>query len=373
VLAAAVDRALPALRAAAPPGVEVRPFDGSLEGVVFAVPDHGMDFRSLRSAPDLAVVQVMSAGTDWIEPYVPARAVLCNARGARDAPVAEWVVGALLGWTSRLLRSARDRVWEHDEVLELASMTVVVLGHGSIGAAVAERLAPFGTRVIGVARSTRDGVRAVSELPSLLPAADALVVLAPLTGETRGMVDAAMLAQLRDGALVVNAGRGPVIETDALLAETASGRLSAVLDVVDPEPLPEDHPLWSAPGVLAITPHLAGDSAAADDRAAAFAARQLVRFAAGEPLYTVVGGLNESCVVLGAICAQNSTLDATTGSPARPRRATACSPSPSCSRAVWTAPRSRGGSAAAGCTAFTAASTRSATRTRAARGTCSRR
>jgi phosphoglycerate dehydrogenase-like enzyme len=290
VLAAAVDRALPALRAAAPPGVEVRPFGASLEGVSFAVPDHGMDFRSLRSAPGLEVVQVMSAGTDWIEPYVPPGAVLCNARGARDIPVAEWVVGALLGWTSRLLRSARDRVWEHDEVLELASMTVVVLGHGSIGEAVASRLEPFGTSVIGVARTARDGVQGIAELPALLPAADALVVLAPLTGDTHGMVDAAMLAQLRDGALVVNAGRGAVVDTDALLAETSSGRLFAVLDVVDPEPLPEDHPLWSAPGVLAITPHLAGDSALADDRAAAFAAAQLRRFAAGEPLENVVRG-----------------------------------------------------------------------------------
>ena len=288
MLAAAVPRALGALRSAAPPGIEVRAFDGSLEGVVFAVPDHGMDFRSLRSAPDLEVVQVMSAGTDWIEPFVPSGAVLCNARGARDIPVAEWVVGALLGWTSRLLRSARDRVWVDDEVLELASMTVVVLGHGSIGEAVAERLAPFGTRVVGVARHEREGVRPLDELPSLLAEADALVVLAPLTDQTRGMVGAAMLARLRDGALVVNAGRGPVIDTDALLAETMSGRLFAVLDVVDPEPLPEHHPLWSAPGVLAISPHLAGDSALADQRAAAFAARQLQRFAAGKSLENVV-------------------------------------------------------------------------------------
>jgi phosphoglycerate dehydrogenase-like enzyme len=147
-------------------------------------------------------------------------------------------------------------------------------------------LEPFGVTVVGVARHARDGVHASAELPELLGQADAVVVLTPLTAETRGVFDAALLARMRDGALFVNAGRGAVVDTDALLAELTSGRLRAVLDVVDPEPLPDDHPLWDA--ALAITPHNAGDTPAADERAVRFAIEQLVRFARGEPLQNVV-------------------------------------------------------------------------------------
>jgi phosphoglycerate dehydrogenase-like enzyme len=142
--------------------------------------------------------------------------------------------------------------------------------------------------VIGVARRAREGVHATSELPELLGRADAVVVLAPLTADTRGLFDASLLARMRDGALLVNAGRGGVVDTAALAAELESGRLRAVLDVVDPEPLPDDHPLWET--ALAITPHNAGDSHAADERAIRFGAEQLARFARGEPLQNVVRG-----------------------------------------------------------------------------------
>jgi phosphoglycerate dehydrogenase-like enzyme len=137
-----------------------------------------------------------------------------------------------------------------------------------------------------VARRAREGVRGVDELDELLPLADAVVVLLPLTEQTRGFVDARFLARLRDGALLVNAGRGAVVDTDALVSALARGRLRAVLDVTDPEPLPAGHPLWDL--ALAITPHKAGDSIAADARAVALAARQLRRFAAGEPLQNIV-------------------------------------------------------------------------------------
>ena len=243
---------------------------------------------ALAAATGVELVQVLSAGTDWIEPSVPAGAVLCNARGARDAPVAEWVVGALLGASAGLLRAARTRRWTPMAPTELLGSTVLVLGAGSIGEAVRERLVPFGAEVVAVARRARPGVRAVEELPALLPRAEALVVLLPLTDATRGMVDAAMLAALPDGALILNAGRGAVLDTDALTAEVGAGRLRAVLDVTDPEPLPDDHPLWAQDGVLAITPHRAGYSEAADRRAAELPADQLLRAARGEPLLNVV-------------------------------------------------------------------------------------
>ncbi len=163
----------------------------------------------------------------------------------------------------------------------------MILGHGSIGGAVAERLRPFGVEIVGVARTARDGVLGLSDLDGALPSADVVVNLLPLTSETARLLDARRLALLPDGALVVNAGRGGTIDTDALVDELERGRLRAVLDVTDPEPLPAGHPLWSLPNVL-ITPHIAGNSDEATIRAFVVAGEQIRRFAAGEPLTNVV-------------------------------------------------------------------------------------
>lgn len=288
MIAAVTARAFDQVVALAPPGVQVRPLPQGREHAAFLLPG-GDDRETLEALPDLQalrVVQTLSAGTDWIEARVPARATLCNARGTRDAPVAEWVVGALLGDAYGQLASAHTRRWSDAQPRELQGATVLIVGFGSIGEAVRRRLAPFGVTVIGVARRARDGVHATEELPDLVAGADAVVVLAPLTEQTTGLVDAALLARMRDGALLVNAGRGGVVDSDALVAELASGRLRGVLDVVAPEPLPDGHPLWDL--ALAITPHNAGDTAAADARAVRFGAEQLTRFARGEPLENVV-------------------------------------------------------------------------------------
>jgi phosphoglycerate dehydrogenase-like enzyme len=159
---------------------------------------------------------------------------------------------------------------------------------GSIGRALQFRLEPLGTTVVGVASHARDDLHGIEELPRLLPAADAVVVLTPLNESTRGLIGAAELAAMSDGALLVNAGRGAVVDTEALVPEVQSGRLRAVLDVTDPEPLPDGHPLWTAPGVLAITPHIAGNSPLGNARAAELAGDQLARWVAGEPLHNVV-------------------------------------------------------------------------------------
>jgi phosphoglycerate dehydrogenase-like enzyme len=288
VIAAVTARALEVVDELAPPGVEVRALPDGRDDADFLLPDWE-DRETIDALPRLErvrVVQALSAGTDWIESRVPAWATLCNARGTRDAAMAEWVVGALLGDAYGQLTAARTRRWSDRVPRELKGSHVLIVGFGSIGRAVRERLEAFGVTVTGVARQARDGVHGTSELPDLIEDADAVVVLTPLTPETKGMFDAALLARMRDGALFVNAGRGRVVDTDALLAELTSGRLRAVLDVVDPEPLPADHPLWEA--ALAITPHNAGDTPAADERAIRFAAEQLVRYARGEPLLNVV-------------------------------------------------------------------------------------
>jgi phosphoglycerate dehydrogenase-like enzyme len=181
----------------------------------------------------------------------------------------------------------RRHAWDEIEPPELNGTRVVILGLGSIGTAIAERLRPFGVEVIGVGRTARDGVHGLAELDEVLGGADILVNILPLTGATGGLLDARRLGLLPDGALLVNAGRGRTIETAALVDELRAGRIRAALDVTDPEPLPGDHPLWGLPNVL-ITPHMAGDSPATAPRAFELAGDQVRRFAAGEPLVNEV-------------------------------------------------------------------------------------
>jgi phosphoglycerate dehydrogenase-like enzyme len=243
-----------------------------------------------RGGGRLHVIQTTSAGVDWLIGRVPEHVIVCNARGVYDAPLAEWVVGAILAMQRGLVQS-RDaqarREWEAIEPAELFGRRVVILGLGSIGTAIADRLRPFGVELIGVGRTARDGVRGLADLDEVLADAEILVNILPLTAGTTGLLDARRLALLPDGALVVNAGRGRTIETTALVAELRTGRIRAALDVTDPEPLPPDHPLWELPNVL-ISPHMAGDSPASTIRAFALAGDQIRRFAAGETLINEV-------------------------------------------------------------------------------------
>jgi phosphoglycerate dehydrogenase-like enzyme len=265
-----------------------------LSDVEFIVPMRNVRaalLETLAAPPGrLRVIQTTSAGVDWLIGHVPEHVMVCNARGAFDAPLAEWVVGAILAMQRGLVH-ARDLQaradWEPFEPNELGGRRVVILGMGSIGTAIADRLRPFDVEITGIVRTARDGAHGFEDLDRLLPAADILVSMLPLTTETRGLLDARHLALLPDDALVVNGGRGRTIDTAALLRELESGRLRAALDVTDPEPLPPDHPLWRLPNVL-ITPHMAGDSPRSTARSFEIAGDQLRRFAAGEPLVNQV-------------------------------------------------------------------------------------
>lgn len=293
IRAAVAPIAVEAVRERAPDDVEVIELTDDLDfaTIDFLVPPSdgsGTILDALPGLERLSVVQVLSAGTDWIEDHVPAQATLCSARGARDAPVAEWIVAALLGTTSGLLECARLQTWTDRHLIDLAGWTVLVVGMGSIGRILQSRLEVLGTTVIGVASRAREDLHGIDELQALLPRADAVVVLAPLSDATRGLIGREELAAMADGALLVNAARGPVVDTDALVAEVSTGRLRAVLDVTDPEPLPDGHPLWTAPGVLSITPHIAGNSRLGNARAAALAGEQLQRWATGQPLENIV-------------------------------------------------------------------------------------
>jgi phosphoglycerate dehydrogenase-like enzyme len=223
-------------------------------------------------------------------PYLPAGVTLCNARGVHDASTAELAMTLILSSLRGIPDFVRgqDRAeWRYGQYDSLADRTVLIVGYGAIGTAVERRLAGFETTVVRVASRARDGVHGLDDLPNLLPRADVVVLCVPLTEQTKALVDADFLARMRDGALLVNVARGGVVDTDALVAQTRTGRLRAALDVTEPEPLPQDHPLWTTPGVL-LSPHVGGNSTAFLPRAKRLLVDQLTRFAAGEPLANVV-------------------------------------------------------------------------------------
>jgi phosphoglycerate dehydrogenase-like enzyme len=248
--------------------------------------DRGHDLRGLR------VVQLQSAGYDGVRERLPAGVTLCNATGVHDDATAEHAVGLVLA----SLRGIPEAVRAHGHWRpmpgrrSLADSRVLVLGYGSIGRALVERLLPMKAVVTAVASRSRDDdlvgwVHGIEELPGLLPEQDVVVVLVPLGDATRGLLDDEALALLPDGALVVNVARGPVVDTDAVLRH--AGRLRFALDVTDPEPLPDDHPLWSAPEVL-ITPHVAGGTTAMLPRISTLVRDQLRRMVAGEAPLNIV-------------------------------------------------------------------------------------
>jgi phosphoglycerate dehydrogenase-like enzyme len=268
---------------------------GSVAEVEVYVPPYLVDSRISEVLPrmtSLRLVQTLTAGVDNIRPHVPEGVLLCNGRGIHDTSTAELALTLILsslrgipGFVRR--QDARD--WRPEWRPALADKRVLLVGYGAVGEAIERRLEPFETEVVRVARTPRAGVHAISELPGLLPDADVVVVVVPLTEETRGLVDAAFLARLKDGALLVNVARGPVVVQADLVAALESGRITAAVDVVDPEPLPEDSPLWTAPGLL-ISPHVGGASSAMWPRAHRLVRDQLHRFAAGEEPVNIMSG-----------------------------------------------------------------------------------
>ena len=257
------------------------------------------------------VVQAPWAGVDLLRHVFPPEVVLCDARGVHDTPTAEWAVSAVLAmqkylpfyaelqrqgdWNRRLQAKEIYRLSHGKEagppalVDEVADTTILIVGYGSIGRAIEARLAPFGPKFLRVARGPREGVEPVSKLDELLGKADIVILITPLTSETRHLFDAKRLAKLKPGALLVNAARGAIVDTDALLDALNEKKIRAAIDVTDPEPLPSGHPLWKAPNLL-ITPHVAGDSAKFMKRVLTMASEQVVRFVRGQPLLNVVSG-----------------------------------------------------------------------------------
>jgi phosphoglycerate dehydrogenase-like enzyme len=244
---------------------------------------------------DVRLLQSQSIGYDGVLAKLPEGVRFANAAGVHEGPAAEIGIAMLLAAQRDLPRFVRQqdaREWRGGFTRGLYGLRVVIVGAGGLGTATLERLLPFGARPTRVARSARSDehgeIASLDELPGLLVTADAVVICLPLDDSTRGLVDAAFLAAMPDGAILINIGRGAIVETDALVAELETGRLRAGLDVTDPEPLPADHPLWSAPGVI-ISPHVGGQVTTMPDAVEALVRRQIAALGAGgEPVNRIV-------------------------------------------------------------------------------------
>jgi phosphoglycerate dehydrogenase-like enzyme len=255
----------------------------------------------------------MMAGTEWIPPLVGPHVTICNARGAHNISTAEWTLAAILSmlkyfpmyydiqregrWKRRFEAPPHYAAITGDErpwyppvmVEELTGKRVLLVGYGSIGKEIERMLVPFNVNILRIARSAHiePEVYPVGELDSLLPRAEVVVLILPSTDESRGLIGGRQFALMQQGTLLVNAARGPIVQTDALVEALQSGRIRAAIDVTDPEPLPDGHPLWSCPNLM-ITPHIGGSSVQFAPRALRTAADELRRYMNGEPLHNVV-------------------------------------------------------------------------------------
>ena len=272
--------------------------------------------RAMRVWPRLGGVRLilsLMTGTEWIPGVAGPRVTICNAQGAHSISTAEWTLSAILSmlkYVPLYLDVQRSGVWKrrfeasahyakitgdarplYPPVMleELTGKNVLLVGYGAIGKEIERMLAPFNAGLVRVARTARatPAIHAVSELDNLLPQAEIVILILPSTPESHHLIGARQLALMRQGALVVNAARGPIVDTDALVEALNAGHIRAALDVTDPEPLPDGHPLWSCPNLL-LTPHVAGSSPQFAPRSLRTAADELRRYIAGEPLHNVV-------------------------------------------------------------------------------------
>ncbi|HEX4320389.1 MAG TPA: NAD(P)-dependent oxidoreductase [Acidobacteriaceae bacterium] len=255
----------------------------------------------------------MMAGTEWLTTLVGPSVTVCNAQGAHSISTAEWTVAAILAtlkyfpfyrdlqrgsdWRGRY-QASKDYAAIHDDqrpqypaILqeELHGKRVLIVGYGDIGKTIESYLAPFGVEITRVARSARTSpeVHPVTSLDQLLPSAEIVILILPHTPESHGLIGAQQLALMAQGSMLVNAARGPIVQTDALVDALNSGHIRAALDVTDPEPLPPEHPLWKCPNLL-ITPHVAGSTPQFSRRAIEIAAAQVRRILNNEPLINIV-------------------------------------------------------------------------------------
>lgn len=289
------------------PGLEVLEWNldrpAPRERIDIVMPKHWLGVAPLARLAGVQVqlLQWSTIGFHELKGHVPVGLPVANAATVHETATAEFTLGVVIAAQRelpRFVRNALEGRWEAATYPSLADQRVLLVGYGGVGKAIDARFGGFEADLTRVARTARDErgptgdtihVHGVDELRALLVGTDIVIIAAPLTTETLGLFDAAMLAALPDNALVVNMGRGPIVVTDDLLAETRSGRLRAVLDVTDPEPLPRGHPLWRLPNVL-VTPHVGGHATSMVSRMASLLRRQVTKIQAGETPENLVMG-----------------------------------------------------------------------------------
>jgi len=264
-----------------------------LSEVTFYVPTYmgGRPALELtKKMPNLKILQVPNAGYDDAMEFLRPGITLCNGRGIHDDSTAELAVGLTIASLRGFATFVRDQdkgEWVNKNYDSINDRKIGIVGFGSIGSTIARMLSGFSVEIVAFTQSGRDNTIAITDLDKHLPSLDVVILILPLTKESKHLFDARRLALMKDGALLVNVARGPIVDTDALVKELNSGRITAGLDVTDPEPLPKGHPLWSAKGVL-ISPHVGGNSSAFEKRARRLIESQLDLLAQGKPLNNVI-------------------------------------------------------------------------------------
>ena len=264
-----------------------------LSEVTFYVPTYmgGRPALELtKKMPNLKILQVPNAGYDDAMEFLRPGITLCNGRGIHDDSTAELAVGLTIASLRGFATFVRDQdkgEWVNKNYDSINDRKIGIVGFGSIGSTIARMLSGFSVEIVAFTQSGRDNTIAISDLDKHLPTLDVIFLILPLTKESKHLFDARRLSLMKDGALLVNVARGPIVDTDALVKELNSGRIKAGLDVTDPEPLPKGHPLWSAKGVL-ISPHVGGNSSAFEKRARRLIESQLNLLAQGKPLNNVI-------------------------------------------------------------------------------------
>ena len=271
----------------------IAPAAGDLNKVEFYVPRYMGGPAAIAMIPDmkgLRIIQSPNAGVDDVLKIRPDGVTLCNAAGVHDASTAELAVALAIASRRGFADFAADQAagrWAHVRKPSLADSNVAIVGYGNIGKMIGTMLENFEVSVTAFSRSGKDGALTFDHFDHMLPTFDVIILIVPLTDQTRHLMNASRLAAMKNGAALINVARGAVVDTEALIAELNSGRITAGLDVTDPEPLPAGHPLWSAKNVI-ITPHVGGDSEAFTPRGRKLVEEQLARYASGQPLLHIV-------------------------------------------------------------------------------------
>ena len=267
--------------------------NSDLSEITFYVPTYmgGRPALELtKKMPNLKILQMPNAGYDDAMEYVRDGMTLCNGKSIHDDSTAELAVGltiASLRGFPDFVRNQDKFNWVHVKNKSINDRKIGIIGFGSIGTTIAKMLSGFTVEIIPFTQSGRDNTIAITDLDKHLPTLDVVILILPLTKESKHLFDAKRLSLMKDGALLVNVARGLIVETNALVKELNSGRITAALDVTDPEPLPNDHPLWRAKGVL-ISPHVGGNTTAFESRARRLIESQLNLLAEGKPLNNVI-------------------------------------------------------------------------------------